>query len=115
MDGFFVAKFHKMGPTPANAVLANGNGDKSGSKRSGSSMNTSDHEEVDKTPISADEGRDTTEDEFGGFDDDEDSKYMLRAKKNAMRRRGLDPRALNQPAAKGVKGQDAKDDKPEAD
>jgi ribosomal RNA methyltransferase Nop2 len=97
VDGFFVAKFKKVGPTPANAVLANGKKD---AKASNTDATGNDKEEIiDKTPIVA-EGEDQEDkDDFGGFDDEEDKDYMERAKRNAMRRRGLDPRALK-------KGQD---------
>ncbi|KAI8634003.1 NOL1/NOP2/sun family-domain-containing protein [Xylariaceae sp. FL1651] len=88
MDGFFVAKFQKIGPTPANLVK-----DKEGTSKS--------YEEVvDKTPILADEKSSSQAmdgDDFGGFDDEEDEEYMQRAKRNAMRKRGLDPNALQKP------------------
>ncbi|CCC08606.1 hypothetical protein SMACR_05962 [Sordaria macrospora] len=95
VDGFFVAKFQKLGPTPANAVRANGV-DKSNKPLEGETLKESE-EVVDKTPIGA-EGE--AQDDFGsGFDDGEDKEYMERAKRNAMRRRGLDPRALKKPSA----------------
>jgi 25S rRNA (cytosine2870-C5)-methyltransferase len=66
-------------------------------------VSTSEHHEIiDKTPIAADEkiSSMTTEgDDFGGFDDDEDAEYIQRAKRNAMRKRGLDPKALDKPKA----------------
>ncbi|KAK3310725.1 NOL1/NOP2/sun family-domain-containing protein [Chaetomium strumarium] len=93
VDGFFVAKFQKIGPTPGNAVLANGKKD-----QNAASTTSGDRDEdgvVDKTPIGAEgEDQEKDEDDFGGFDDEEDEDYIERAKRNAMRRRGLDPRAL---------------------
>jgi ribosomal RNA methyltransferase Nop2 len=95
VDGFFVAKFKKIGPTPINAVLA----DRSGTAKeraNGGKQQQQEHEDeevVDKTPIGHDEG--AGDDDFGGFDEDEDEKIMERGKRNAMRRRGLDPKALN--------------------
>lgn len=56
----------------------------------------------DKTPIPADDKTPASavaDDDFGGFDDDEDAEYIQRAKRNAMRKRGLDPKALEQPKA----------------
>lgn len=103
VDGFFVAKFKKIGPTPANAVLANGKKDTK--SFSLAAMGDENEEVVDKTPIAA-EGDQQEEDDFGGFDDEADEDYMERAKRNAMRRRGLDPRALK-------KGQDKKPPKEE--
>ncbi|KAI1330623.1 NOL1/NOP2/sun family-domain-containing protein [Xylariaceae sp. FL0255] len=88
MDGFFVAKFQKIGPTPANLVK-----EKTETSRS--------HEEIiDKTPIVADDlvpSNLVGDDDFGGFDDEEDQEYMQKAKRNAMRKRGLDPKALAKP------------------
>ena len=86
VDGFFVAKFQKVGPTPANAVLANG-------KKDNAAKSTERIEIVDKTPIRTEEEEDR-EAAFAEFDDDADKEYIERAKRNAMRRRGLDPRAL---------------------
>ncbi|KAK4200194.1 putative ribosomal RNA methyltransferase [Triangularia verruculosa] len=90
VDGFFVAKFQKVGPTPPNAVLANGKKDKAVSRTSGDD----DAMVVDKTPIATEEDGDESKDDFGGFDDEQDADYIERARRNAMRRRGLDPRAL---------------------
>ncbi|KAK4149075.1 NOL1/NOP2/sun family-domain-containing protein [Chaetomidium leptoderma] len=91
VDGFFVAKFQKVGPTPGNAVLVNGKKDKDAASSKAADQNAG--EVVDKTPI-ATEGDEEDQDEFGGFDDDADEDYIERAKRNAMRRRGLDPKAL---------------------
>ncbi|KAK4098846.1 NOL1/NOP2/sun family putative RNA met [Parathielavia hyrcaniae] len=102
VDGFFVAKFKKVGPTPGNAVLANGKKDKEAASAKAASDANGD-EVIDKTPISA-EVDNEGEDDFGGFDDDEDVNYIERAKRNAMRRRGLDPKALKK--GQGKKGAD---------
>ncbi|CAK7217152.1 rRNA (cytosine-C5-)-methyltransferase nop2 [Sporothrix bragantina] len=108
VDGFFVAKFKKFAPTPANAVRAEGGSTKAaaaggaGADGEGFDGDESDTTRAsDKAPISEDDDEEDKEDGFGGFDDDEDSKYMDRARKNAMRRRGLDPHMLDhKPAAK---------------
>ncbi|KAF3070680.1 25S rRNA (cytosine(2870)-C(5))-methyltransferase [Daldinia childiae] len=92
VDGFFVAKFQKVGPTPANLVK-----DKS---TQGTSAPRAEEEVIDKTPIT-DDNVSGQDDEFGGFDEEEDEKYMERARRNAMRKRGLDPKALNKPSANG--------------
>ncbi|KAI0116348.1 NOL1/NOP2/sun family-domain-containing protein [Nemania sp. FL0031] len=91
MDGFFVAKFHKIGPTPANLV-----------KDRAERTSRPQEEVIDKTPISGDDKTPVQEvegGEFGGFDDEEDTEYIQRAKRNAMRKRGLDPKALEKPKA----------------
>jgi ribosomal RNA methyltransferase Nop2 len=77
VDGFYVAKFQKIGPTPAKATAERDSGP---------------NEVVDRTPISADEDEGaTTGNDFGGWEDDEDKQYMEKGRRNAMRRRGLDP------------------------
>jgi ribosomal RNA methyltransferase Nop2 len=87
VDGFFVAKFKKTGPTPANAVGAN---EATGNKKV---QNTAvDTEVVDKAPIRED-GSDE-ESDFGDFDADEDQMYMDRAQAKTMRRKGKDPKAV---------------------
>lgn len=90
VDGFYVAKFKKIGPTPAKALAPR---DKGGRV---------DEEVVDRTPISADDDESGKEDNFGGWDEDEDQEYIEKGKRNAMRRRGLDPRS-NVKAKKGSK------------
>jgi ribosomal RNA methyltransferase Nop2 len=101
VDGFFVAKFKKIGPTPANAVLAP-EMKKNGGSSSNNKVAAGETEFVDRTPITEEAEK---EDEFGGFDENADQDYIERAKKNAMRRRGLDPKALNRKASKeGLNG-----------
>ncbi|CAE7008359.1 hypothetical protein CFE70_001577 [Pyrenophora teres f. teres 0-1] len=100
VDGFFVAKFKKIGPTPPNAVgvneatKTNGNG--------GGKSTTTEIEVVDRTPIGADSDE---ESDFGGFDDDEDQRYMERAQAKTMRRKGRDPKAVVPKGEKGVNGE----------
>ncbi|KAH7154996.1 NOL1/NOP2/sun family-domain-containing protein [Dactylonectria estremocensis] len=94
VDGFFVAKFQKFGPTPAKAAAAR--------ESSGSYSNNNSAEVVDRTPITDDEDG-AAGDDFGGWDDDEDKEYMEKGRRNAMRRRGLDPRS-NEKKAKSAKG-----------
>ncbi|KAI0865308.1 NOL1/NOP2/sun family-domain-containing protein [Xylaria cubensis] len=90
LDGFYVAKFHKIGPTPAGLV------------KDRPESTPRQEEVIDKTPIVADDKVSSHlvgSDDFGGFDDDKDAEYIERAKRNAMRKRGLDPKALDKPKA----------------
>jgi 25S rRNA (cytosine2870-C5)-methyltransferase len=108
VDGFFVAKFKKIGPTPVNAVLADRSGTAKERANGAGKQQQEEHEDeevVDKTPIGHNEG--AVEDDFGGFDDDEDAKIMERGKRNAMRRRGLDPKALKRNKSKNNEQKDA--------
>jgi 25S rRNA (cytosine2870-C5)-methyltransferase len=108
VDGFFVAKFQKVGPTPGNAVLANGKKDKDAANIKAADEKAA--EVIDKTPIAGD-GDEEEDDDFGGFDNNADEDYIERAKRNAMRRRGLDPRALK----KGQEKKPAKEAEAEAE
>ena len=84
VDGFFVSKFRKMAPSPNMSTkggLANGT-------TNGDSLDTG-----DRTPITTD--NEDEEQPFGGFDDSEDEKYMEKARRNRLRRKGIDPKAVN--------------------
>ena len=88
VDGFFVSKFKKTGPSPnmstktAAAAAANGT-------TNGDSLN-----KADRTPVATD-NEDEEEPPFGGFDDSEDEKYIEKARRNRLRRKGIDPKAVN--------------------
>ncbi|KAH0558980.1 hypothetical protein GP486_004404 [Trichoglossum hirsutum] len=85
MDGFFVSKLKKTGPTPGAAPPSGK-----------TSMNDADSGLADfeiKQPIhevNEDGGED---DSFGDWDEEEDRMYMERAQKNRLRKKGLDPKA----------------------
>ena len=86
VDGFYVAKFQKIGPTPAKASAAH---DKAAAA-------ADDVEIIDRTPIVSEEeeaANAAANDDFGGWDDDEDKEYIERGRRNAMRRRGMDPKS----------------------
>ena len=93
VDGFYVAKFKKVGPTKTGMVQANGKATKKLER------DLEEEEVVDTAPIVDDENEDGADD-FGGFDEEEDKEYMEKAKKNALRRKGIDPKSLD----KGKKG-----------
>lgn len=93
VDGFFVAKFQKIGPTPANASNA----------RDRSTGPADEDEVIDRTPIATDDeetGKTKPDDDFGGWDEEEDKEYMEKGRRNAMRRRGLDPKSNSKKAKK---------------
>ena len=84
VDGFFVSKFKKTGPSPnmsAKTPVTNG-------AKTGDSSVT-----ADKTPLATNNEKE--EQAFGGFDDSEDEKYMEKARRNRLRRKGMDPKAVN--------------------
>ncbi|GAW25797.1 putative tRNA (cytosine-5-)-methyltransferase ncl1 protein [Rosellinia necatrix] len=91
LDGFYVAKFQKIGPTPASLI-----------KDKVESTQKEREEVIDKTPILGDDkapSQPVAGGDFGGFDEEEDTEYIQRAKRNAMRKRGLDPKSLEKPKA----------------
>lgn len=84
VDGFFVSKFKKTAPLP-NMSTKEGTAD---GAKNGDSLGM-----ANRTSIATD-----NEDEelpFGGFDDSEDEKYMEKARRNRLRRKGIDPKAMN--------------------
>ena len=111
MDGFFVCKLKKIGPWPpkvngyTNAELFNG-------------------ETEDKTPVSGSTKHvlpngglhvngatfqvDEDDDPFASFSADEDEAIMERARRNQLRRKGLDPRAAMGPTPESKEGMDDK-------
>ncbi|KAJ8105534.1 hypothetical protein OPT61_g10117 [Boeremia exigua] len=101
VDGFFVSKFKKIGPTPPNAVGANrsANGQPSAST-------AGQDEYVDKTPIQTEEEEEA--DDFGGFDEDEDRAYIERGQARDARRKGKDPKADPSKATKESKPKEKK-------
>jgi ribosomal RNA methyltransferase Nop2 len=103
VDGFFVAKFKKVAPTSANAVLAGGVSLKGKSTPSSrlSSSKPVEEEYVDKRPVP--ENDDEEDSDFGDWDNDEDQVYMERAERAQMRRKGKNPNA-DPKAAKDSQG-----------
>ena len=84
VDGFFVSKFKKMGPSPNMSTkggVANG-------AKNDDSLDT-----ADKTPVTTD--NEEEEQPFGGFADSEDEIYIQKARRNRLRRKGIDPKAVN--------------------
>lgn len=82
VDGFFVSKFKKVAPSPGSKTK-DGVSDGFGS---GKDM------QADKTPITTED--EDAADDFGGFDDSEDERIMEKARRNRLRKKGLDPRAV---------------------
>ncbi|GKZ40152.1 rRNA (cytosine-C5-)-methyltransferase nop2, partial [Aspergillus brasiliensis] len=117
VDGFFVCKLKKTGPTPtsksgdaaastsAAATTTTTTEGKPGKKTktpSVASTTTDDDEPIDKTPIVDEDGMviETEGGSFGPFEEDEeDAARIARAERNRLRRKGLNPKAvLNKPA-----------------
>lgn len=83
IDGFFVSKFKKVAPSP---------GKKARDEIADRAGNGGDLMVEDKTPVVV---GDEEGEPFGDFNDSEDEKYIEKARRNQLRRKGLDPRAVN--------------------
>ncbi|KAJ9661531.1 rRNA (cytosine-C5-)-methyltransferase nop2 [Neophaeococcomyces mojaviensis] len=91
VDGFFVCKLKKTGPTPTGAA-ANGQ------------MNGTEKAEAVKVPFTNgvkpttngatddEQAEIAPDDNFGGWNSDEDTQYLARAEKKWLKSKGLDPR-----------------------
>ncbi|EAU29984.1 nucleolar protein NOP2 [Aspergillus terreus NIH2624] len=110
VDGFFVSKFKKIGPTPAGKPAVDGAAaTASSTNKPAETAGTTDDEVVDKTPITDEDGTvmDAEGGAFGPFEEDEDAERIARAERNRLRRKGLNPKAvLSKP------GKSPKKDKP---
>ncbi|OOF96785.1 hypothetical protein ASPCADRAFT_23796, partial [Aspergillus carbonarius ITEM 5010] len=104
VDGFFVSKFKKTGPSPTtkagDAAAAPATSEGKPSKTP--SIASTDDEIIDKTPITDEDGMvlETEGGSFGPFEEDqEDTERIARAERNRLRRKGLNPKAvLNKPS-----------------
>lgn len=100
VDGFFVSKFKKTGPSSAAAVAA--------SSTNAPKKESADEElEVDRRPIP--ENEEEVEVPFGGWDEDEDVVYMERAQRINLKKKGIDPNATRGDASKKVDKKEKKD------
>ena len=102
VDGFFVAKLKKTGPTPANAVRAQGNAEEKRLSNGVGAANGDAEEDVEVNGVEVD-GEGEAGDNFGGFDDDEDEKIIERSLKKQLRRKGIDPKATKSKAVESYK------------
>ncbi|KAL8924532.1 MAG: hypothetical protein Q9208_004007 [Pyrenodesmia sp. 3 TL-2023] len=84
VDGFFVAKLRKVGPSPE-------------AKKDGV-VDVNGEVEADKTEV----GDEEREDDFGGFNDEEDEEIIERAQRQRLRKKGLNPKAAVMKTGGGV-------------
>lgn len=112
VDGFFVSKLQKIGPSPVGQAAMNG------SKAAGKDFGSEDGlqgtgEAVSNGGLDNQVGVEQNgDDEFGGFDNSEDEKYIERALRRRMRRKGIDPRAAKPKARKESECQVVEDKRP---
>lgn len=84
VDGFFVSKFKKMGPSPGVAVGTNGDA----VKEDGTA------EDVEDEASAKEDGDEGSPNEFADFDEDEDKEIEDRARRAKLRKKGLNPKAV---------------------
>ena len=87
VDGFFVSKFHKLGPSPETRAAK-------GAKTNPSAEGEKVMVVEDKRPIADEEEEGVGLAGFGGWDDVGDEVYIERAKRRRLKRKGLDPRSV---------------------
>lgn len=95
VDGFFVSKFQKIGPAPANAGGANTNGVAAEVEVNGDDLTIEQSEVAGSTngvtPAGSDD--EVQDDPFTEFSDDEDQEIIERAERRSMRKKGINPKA----------------------
>lgn len=90
VDGFFVAKFKKTGPTPATAVLPQGSAEEKRQQKN-AKVEAEEDVYVHQDVVEGDE--DKEESAFAEFDDEEDEVLIERGLNKNLKRKGIDPRA----------------------
>ena len=99
VDGFFVSKFKKFGPSPKGSAASNG-----------VSREADDELDVDKRPVPETEEEEKA-DAFGGWDEEEDAEYMERARRAMLKKKGINPKANVGDMSKKTNGKDRKKSK----
>ena len=87
VDGFFVCKLKKSGPSPKASAVVNGVGNVEKEVRTADADDVMEDGDVN--------GRAGVEDVFGGFDSAEDEKYIASGEKKRLKKKGLDPRVAD--------------------
>lgn len=120
VDGFFVCKLKKIGPSPSMSKKAS-DGAAAADSAPAEGGEDSEAEIVDKTPITDEKGKPVAlppGEEFGPFDDEEDAEILARAERRRIKRKGLNPKAvLEKPKnkKKDEAGEEAKKDEDKKD
>jgi ribosomal RNA methyltransferase Nop2 len=99
VDGFFVSKFKKFGPSPKGSGASNG-----------VSKEVDDELDIDKRPVPETEEEEKADD-FGGWDEEEDEAYMERARRAMLKKKGINPKANVGDMSKKTNGKEKKKSK----
>jgi 25S rRNA (cytosine2870-C5)-methyltransferase len=95
VDGFFVCKLQKTGPSPSSAMPTNGAVESPKASRS-TEMSVSKTKETSPST--------QMEDDFGGFDSEEDKKYISNAERRRLKKKGVNPKMASD--TRSAKGKD---------
>ncbi|KAE8326425.1 NOL1/NOP2/sun family-domain-containing protein [Aspergillus sergii] len=103
VDGFYVCKLKKTGPSPTDKKPEGEAASEPKSSEARATPKSDDEDVIDKTPITDDDGNvmETEGGSFGPFEEDDDADRIARAERNRLRRKGINPKAvLNKPSKK---------------
>jgi 25S rRNA (cytosine2870-C5)-methyltransferase len=95
VDGFFVCKLQKIGPTPSVPSTRKATSTSSREPRSTENRVNGTKEEPPTAAI---------DDDSGGFDSEEDKEYIANAERKRMKRRGLNPKLASNKSTPRGKG-----------
>ncbi|KAL1964380.1 hypothetical protein VTN77DRAFT_7065 [Rasamsonia byssochlamydoides] len=110
VDGFFVCKLKKIGPSPHMTTKGAAAAKKDSASAEHVDGASDDEEVIDKTPITDENGKPVGEVEFGPFDDEADAEVIARGERRRIRKKGLNPKAvLNKPKKANNKNNDNMD------
>ncbi|ETI24764.1 ribosomal RNA small subunit methyltransferase B [Cladophialophora carrionii CBS 160.54] len=100
VDGFFVCKLKKTGPTPKSTGQSAGRTD----AEQQTAVLNGDAKSILNGVGGNDEEQPTPGDDFGGFDDEKDKEHIERAEKKWLKSRGIDPRVADRKKAEQGQG-----------
>lgn len=100
VDGFFVCKLKKTGPTPVNGISTNG----ATATDVAPKVKTNGEDAMTNGKRNDSVEEEEPEDAFGGFESDEDEKYLANAEKKWLKKRGLDPKLAERASKNKSKG-----------
>ena len=95
VDGFFVSKFKKIGPTVLSTTV-NGTTTTEGEAKDAVMV------EEDKRPLVEDQDVNNGDDGFGGWNEEEDEVFIERARRRRMKKKGLNPKATKSKGSAGL-------------
>lgn len=93
VDGFFVCKLKKMGPSPLSTQVPNGavsaSKENQDQESSVNGMERKDDAPLDDEETAANDG------DFGGFDSEEDKRYIAMAERKRLKKKGVNPKVAS--------------------